>query len=427
MILKNPEKTIPLPRVRATKLLRIVLGIQGLFVTGIALAEEGLVLDVRPTKRVPRCGDCGKRGEEYGAPRSRVWRHLDLGGMKTLLRYAIRSVSCTTCGVRVEEVPWAHSGSRFTMEFENQVAYLAQRCDKSSVAEQMRVTWRTVGRIAMRVVEDAGLLSPERLDGLKHIGIDELSYRKHHKYITVVTDHVGGRVVWAGEGKSASAVAAFFKVLGPERSKEIETVTLDLSSAFIKGVRENAPFAELVFDRFHVQRLVQDALDEVRRSLVREAASKEERAALKNTRWPLLKNAENLSRVEKGTLQQLRKDNEPLIRAYELKEALRFALECRTVRKARHLFNEWTDWAARSRLAPFVRVGKTIRKHLEGILEYVRTGFSNGRVEGLNSKARTITRRTYGLHSASALIALLHLCCGGLDLKPSHYSPHFAQ
>jgi len=279
----------------------------------------------------------------------------------------------------------------------------------------------------MRVIDAVGMLSPERLDGLKHIGIDELSYRKHHHYVTVVTDHVSGRVVWAGEGKSSDSVAEFFKALGPQRSKAIETVTLDLSAAFAKGVRENAPNATMIFDRFHVQRLVHDALDEVRRSLVRDAEPGQERAALKHTRWALQKNPENLTHVEKGTLQKLRKHNEPLIRAYELKEALRLALECRTVPNARHLLYEWLDWAARARLKPFVRVAKTIRKHLHGILEYIRTGFSNGRAEGINGKIRTITRRSYGLHSAGALIALLHLCCGGLDLYPWHHYPDLAR
>lgn len=426
VIREFPEKTIPLTRVRTTKVLRMLLGIQGIFVTGVSLGEGSLVLDVRPTKRKPRCSECGRRRATSGVGRERMWRHLDLGGIKTKLRYSIRQVKCPQCGVRVERVPWARPGSRFTLLFENQVAYLAQRCDTTTVAEQMRTTWRSVGRICMRVVESAGLLSPERLDGLTHIGIDELSYRKHHQYITVVTDHATGRVVWAGEGKSSESVAAFFSELGPERAKKIEYVTLDLSAAFAKGVRENAPNAKLVFDRFHVQRLVHRALDEVRRSLVRQADSPEQRAPLKKTRWPLQKNPCNLTTTEKGTLQRLRKQNEPLIRAYDLKEGLRIALEITVVPIAEHLLHEWINWAARSRLAPFVRAAKTIRKHLDGILEYIRTGLSNGPSEALNGKIRTITRRTFGLHSATSLIALLYLCCSGLLLYPSHYWVDFA-
>lgn len=422
---ENPEKTIPLTRARPTKILRMAIGIKGIFITGIELAEGNLVLDVRPTKRKARCCECGRSRQETGVVRERQWRLLDLWGVKTTLRYAIRQVKCPECGIRVEQVPWARPGSRFTLLFENQVAYLAQRCDLTTVAQQMRTTWRSVSKICSRVVEAAGLLSPERFDGLTHIGIDELSYRKHHEYITIVTNHASGKVIWAGEGKSSESVAAFFRELGPERAKKIESVTLDLSAAFAKGVRENAPNAKLIFDRFHVQRLAHRALDEVRRSLVREADS-EERASLKKTRWPLQKNPCNLTSIEKGTLQRLRKQNEPLIRAYDLKEGLRLALEAPFVAVAKHLLREWNNWALRSRLAPFVRVAKTIRKHLDGILEYVRTGLSNGPSEALNGKARTITRRAFGMHSASSLISLLYLCCCGLQLFPSHYWIDFA-
>ena len=268
MILKNPEKIIPLPHVRGTTLLRTLLGIQRVYVTNISMGTEGLVLDVRPSTRVPRCGDCGRVVREIHDRRQRAWRHLDLAGMKAFLRYTMRRVCCPKCSVRVEQVPWAESGSRFTKAFENQVAYLAQRCDKTTITRLMRVTWRTVGDIVQRVVVKAGLLSPARFDGLRHIGVDELSYRKHHKYITIVTDHVSGRIVWVGKGKSSETVGMFFKALGTERSAKIESVTLDLSAAFIKGVTENAPQAKMIFDRFHIQRLVHNALDEVRRGLV---------------------------------------------------------------------------------------------------------------------------------------------------------------
>lgn len=424
MILKSSKELTPLPHVRGTTLLRMLLGIQGVYVTKVSLGGEGMVLDVRPSTRVPRCGDCGRRVQAIHDRRERMWRHLDLGGMRAWLRYTIRRVCCPECGVRVEQVPWAESGSRFSKPFENQVAYLAQRCDKTTVTRLMRITWRTVGDIVKRVVVKAGLLSPERFDGLTHIGIDELSYRKHHKYITVVTDHVSGRVVWAGKGKSSETVAMFFKALGPERAAKIECVTLDLSSAFIKGVRENAPQATMIFDRFHVQRLVHNALDEVRRDLARGAETKAERDAVKGTRWALQKNAENLNAVEKGKLQELRQNNAPLIRAYELKESLRSILDNSVGTVARHLLNEWLDWASRSRLKPFVKAGRTIRKHIEGVLEYIHSGLTNSLAEGLNGKTRTITRRSYGFHEAGSLIAMLYLCCGGMDLEPSHLLPH---
>lgn len=408
---------------RATSVIRTILGFQHSFVTGVHFDETALVIDVAPTYKRPRCSCCRRKVKGSHDRRERTWRHLDLGGMMTLIRYAIRRVDCPKCGVKVEDVPWAAPGSRFTKPFENQVAFLAQRCDLTTVATLMRVAWRSVGEIAGRVVERGGLTAPARLEGLTVIGIDELSYRKHHKFVTIVTDHIRGVVVWSSEGKSAETAGKFFAELGPERCAQLTAVTLDMSAAFIKAIRQWAPTAKLVFDRFHVQRLAHDALDEVRRSLLREA-EEEERKEIKGTRWTLQKNPWSLDADEKKTLQQIRARNEPLSRAYELKESLRGILDRRQVHVARAKLEEWTDWASRSHLAPFVRVAKTIRKHMDGILEYVRTRLNNGLAEGINNKVRAITKRAFGFHDATSLISMLFLCCGGLHLNPSHLAPN---
>ena len=324
--------------------------------------------------------------------------------------------------VTVEHVPWAQSGSRFTSPFENQVAYLAQKCDQTTVTKLMRVAWRSVGRIVRDVVHGQRAAGPDRLDGLSIIGIDELHVGKRSGFITLITDHQRGRIVWGGPGKSSKAVKAFFEELGPERSKGITHVTLDMSAAYIKGVREAVPDAKIVFDRFHVQRLVHDAVDEVRRELVRVAEEADEKTAIKGTRTPLQKNPWNLSRFEKDKLSALKHSNSPLYRAYLLKETMLAILDRRQINVARSKLKEWLSWAARSRLEPLKKLAGTIRKHTDGILEYVRTGLSNGRVEGFNGKARTITRRAFGLASTSSLIAMLFLCCGGIHLQPSHVS-----
>src|SRR5688572_5167270 len=197
-----------------------------------------------------------------------------------------------------------------------------------------------------------------------------------------------------------------------------------MSAAFISAVEEGAPNAKRIFDRFHVQRLAHDALDEVRRELVREKDDEVERKALKGTRWALQKNPWNLDADEKKTLQEIRAHNEPLYRAYELKESLAGILDRRQVNVARVKLCEWTDWASRSQLAPFVRIAKTIRKYTEGILEYIRTGFNNGRAEGINNKVRAVTKRAFGFHDATNLIGMILLCCGGLHLEPSHVPPY---
>ena len=343
--------------------------------------------------------------------------------MKLRLRYDIRRVNCRDCGVVIESVPWAEVGSWFTREFEEQVAYLAQRCDKTTVSQLMRIAWTTVGDIAQRVVRRHRKADP--LDGLTYIGVDELSYRKRHKYLTVVVDHKRKAIVWAREGKDSETLKEFFDELGPERTAKLKAVTLDMSKAYIKAVTEAAPHAELIFDRYHVQKLAHDALDEVRRESMRELASDAPaaRQALKGTRWSLHKNPWNLSSIDTRKLTELQRSNKPIYRAYLLKESLLEILDSSALLVCRRKLQEWMSWAARSRLNPFKRLARTVRQHEEGILAYIRTRFSNARVEGINRKIRVITRRAYGFHSASNLIAMLFLCCAGIQLTPAHRYP----
>lgn len=406
---------------RAQSLLHTLLGLEDTRVLNLDFDADGLVVDVAPRWRKPRCAECGTPGSGYDRDEGRQWRHLDLGGVMLHLRYAIRRVNCRSCGVKVEQVPWAETSSKFTRAFEDQVGYLAQRCDKTTISDFMRIAWGTVGAIIQRVVTRHG--NVHLLDELTHIGVDELSYRRHHEYVTVVVDHNRGHVVWAHPGKNADTLTAFFNELGPERCAQIKAVTIDMSAAYIKAVTECAPEAEIVFDRFHVQRLAQDAVDEVRRDEARAATTDEERKQVKQSRWATLKSFWKLSLQDSARLAELQRDNKRLYRAYLLKESLVHILGCGSEWLAKQTLEQWIGWARRSRLAPFQRVAATIRDHAAGILAYVRSGLSNGRTEGLNGKARTITRRAYGFHSAHGLIALLKLCCGGIRLRPVHHWP----
>lgn len=406
---------------RLKSLLHQLLGLEYTRVTDCSLADDGLVIDVAPTWRKPRCSSCGYTCRGYDRAKDRKWRHLDAAGMKLYLRYRTRRVDCVRCGVTVEHLPWADVGAWFTRPFEDHVGYLAQRSDKTMVSSLMRVAWTTVGDIIQRVVHRHQRV--DLLDGLTHIGVDELSYRKHHEYVTVVVDHIRGNIIWAHKGKNADTLKAFFAELGTERIAKLKAVTIDMSGAYIKAVTEAAPKAKLVFDRFHVQRLAHEALDEVRRAEVRQATTKDGRSALKRTRWALQKNPWNMTALESEKLTKLPRANKRLFRAYLLKEAIAGILDGKQVHVARRKLGEWTSWAARSRLDPFRKLAKTVRRYEEGILAYISTRLSNGRTEALNGKARTITRRAYGLHSASALIALLKLCCSGIALKPIMLRP----
>jgi len=409
---------------RTSTLLRVILGIQHLVVRGFDIDDQGLVVDVAPRTRIGRCGECGGLARRVKDRRTRRWRHLDLAGMTLHLRYSIRRVHCERCGaVKTEQVPWAAHGGNFTYAFEERTAFLAQQCSQTAVHKLHRVAWRTVGGIVSRVVGRTLGDRDERLDGLKHIGIDELSYRRHHEYITVVVDHEQGKVVWSSKGKSAETLRAFFKDLGPERRAAIETVTIDMSQAYISAVREMVPHARLVFDRFHVQRLVQDALDETRRDEVREAENERERKGLKGTRWALLKAPWNLTNDDIQTLDELEQANRSIFRGHLLKESFAAILDGRQINVARGRLETWIEDAKASGLEHFARTARTIERYLDGILEYVRTGLNNGRTEGLNGKIRTITRRSFGFHSASALIAMIFLCCGRVHVTPAFSAP----
>jgi len=362
---KNREENV-----RVTKLARILIGIASLFVTGVYLEEVCVVLPVKPSWRLPRCSRCGRICPGYDHSHEPVrWVHLGIGTMRLILEYAPRRVACPDCGVRVELIPWARPGSRFTRPFEEMTAYLAQITNKTEVARMMGISWRTVGNIVERVVAEK--LDPKRLDGLRRIGVDEFSYRKRHNYITTVVDHDRHRIVWAAEGKSSESLEAFFDELGEKRAKEIEIVTIDMSAAFIKSINTKVPGAQIVFDLFHVLKLASDAVDEVRRAKVRqlkELDDPEETTAIKKSKYALLKNPWDLSSKEWDKLAAIQKHNAPLYRAYLLKESLAAVFEETNRNDAARELNRWLAWASRSRLKPFVKTARTVRKYKDGIL-----------------------------------------------------------
>jgi transposase len=401
---------------RISTVFRKLLAVTAMVVRAVLVKGDEVVVAVSPLWRRPRCGECGKIGPIYDTCGERTWRHLALGRSPFLLRYAPRRVGCRTCGVRVEQVPWAAQGSRFTRDFEELAAYLAQRMDKTAVTKLLGISWRTVGAIVERIVAER--LDPARLDGLTIIGVDELSFRRNHNYVTVVVDHLRSRVIWVGEGKSSEALGAFFTALGPERAKQLTHVTMDMSAAFIDAVNTHAPQAQKVFDRFHVQKLASQAVDEVRRAEVRAVAGTDEAKTLKHSRWALLKNPWNLLQRQGEKLAEVQRTNKRLYRAYLLKESLAQGLDYRQVGRAERHFDKWIAWAKRSKLKPFIKLAGTIKRLKDGILAYVETGLSNGFTEGMNNKSRLITRRAYGFHGAQALAAMIHLCCGGITLDP---------
>ena len=232
------------------------------------------------------CPHCGfsKRGRESRSIRR--WRHIGLWGNEAWLEGEIRRLRCKKCETVVTEaVPCARHDSDFTKSFEDAVALLAQQTSKTAVAVLTGISWATVGNIAERVVAEH--LDPDRFCGIKRIAVNEISFRKRHRYLTVVTDHDSRKVIWVAEGKSSEVLKRFFTEIGADACEAIEIATIDMSAAYRKAILEGLPNAKIVFDHFHVAKLANEALSEVRRELVRNAETVQQRKAIKGTMWPL--------------------------------------------------------------------------------------------------------------------------------------------
>jgi len=401
-----------------------LLRLDGIWVRRVQFNADRVVVSVALRRRRLRCPLC-----EFSTPHRHnrqqvesVWRHLDLGIWRLELRAQLRRLECPEHGVRVEGVPFARHASGFTRDFEQLVAWLATRTDKTTIKRMVRVDWDTVGRIIARVCADE--LDPHRLHNLFEIGIDEVSWRKQHRYLTLVADHIHGQIVWGVEGNSQAAADRFFKDLGKSRSHAVEVISLDMGPGYAKSAREHAPQAIIAIDPYHVVALGNRALDEVRRAYwneLRRTGDKTAARRFKDARWSLLKAPKNLSEKQAATLRRLKASGGEVWRAYTLKEALRaiFAPSL-TIEDVTVLIDRFISKAARSRLEPFVRLSQTIRKHRAGILQAIRLGINQGRTEALNNKVRLITRRAYGFHSANAALALVMLTCGPITLQPPH-------
>jgi transposase len=326
-----------------------------------------------------------------------------------------RRVRCPEHGVVVAAVPWARHRSSFTRAFEDQAAWLVVRTDKTTLSSLLRIAWRTVGAIIERVsAERAKLLDP--LAELHRIGVDEISYRKGHRYLTIVVDHDSGRLVWAMPGRDAQTLEQFFDALGPERCGKIQLVSADAASWIKTVVAARCPSATLCLDPFHIVQWATDALDQVRRDVwneLRRSGAEELAKSLKNSRYALWKNPEDLTDLQSAKLADIQRTNQPLYRAYLMKEQLREVFKMKGW-LGLVMLDKWISWAQRSRLAPFVKLAKSIRKHRYDIQSALLHGLSNARLEAANTKLRLLHRLAFGFHSPRPLIALAMLKLGGL-------------
>ena len=420
------------------RLWRGLLGLENAVVEGVEFDEdEGvLVASVRPSKgKRNRCGQCPRRCPSYDAGSGRRrWRALDLGSVQVFVEADAPRVTCRDHGVVVASVPWARHDAGHTRAFDEQVAWLATKTSKTAVTELMRVAWRTVGSIIARVWDDTeGLF--DRFADLTRIGIDEISYKKGHKYLTVVVDHGSGRLVWAAPGRDTATLTAFAGALGEDRCALITHVSADGASWIANAVRGTCPNAILCADPFHIVKWATDALDTVRRQTwteVRKQAKANDAkrprgrprsdaparpdtanaTGIKRCRYALLRNPDTLSCKQVIQLDWVVRTHPDLARAYYLKEGLRMIFKL-PLDEATEALDKWISWARRSRIDAFVKLQRSIVNHRDAILASIEHGLSNGRIESMNTKIRLITRIAFGFASPDALIALAMLSLGG--------------
>ena len=407
---------------RVTTAFNRLLALQGARVIDVLFGPAGVTVRVALRRRRAACSGCGQVCRQVHDRAWRRWRHLDLAGNHCLIEYELRRVRCLDCGVRVEAVPWARPKARHTRDFEDLVAFCAQQMAKEPITRLLRIGWDTVGAIVERGIADH--LDADRLARLVMIGVDELSYRRGQRYLTQVCDHHTGAIVWARPGRDAATLQAFFAELGDRRAS-IRAISIDMNGGYEKAIRAqiaaDPDFApEVCIDPFHVVQLAQRAVDDVRRAEWNTAGKSKTGHGrwVKSVRWSLLKAPERQTIGQLAALHEVSQANRRLYRAFLLKEELRllYHLEDRSLAET-HL-NAWLAWASRSKLRPFVKLARTIRRYRDGILAAIRLGLSNSRMEALNSKVRLLSHRSFGFHGPQPLIALIYLCCTGLIIDP---------
>ena len=343
---------------------------------------------------------------------------MDVGVVQAFLEADAPRVKCPVHGVIVAAVPWARHDAGHSRAFDDMAAWLVRFTSKSAVGDLLRVAWRTVGAIVTRVMADADEAAGDRLAGVRRIGIDEVSYRRGHKYLTLVVDHDTGHLLWIKPGRDKKTLSEFFDLLGPDRCARIELVSADGADWIADVVGLRCPQAKLCMDPFHVVVWAQDALDLVRREVwntARRNGSAVEARQIRDTRFVLWKNPGDLTSKQQVKLEWIKDTNTPLYEAYLLKEQLREVFAPGGPERA-HILDAWLDMAAASDLAPFSRLAERIARYRNDIIHTLTYQLSNARVESINTKIRLLTRIAFGFTSPDALIALVRLHLGGYNL-----------
>jgi transposase len=371
-----------------------------------------LDIEIRPRKnRQPVCSKCGQRSPGYDTQSARRFEFVPLWGIAVFFLYAMRRVNCPTCGVKVERVPWATGKNHLTTTYAWFLARWARRLSWKEVSQVFQTSWDNVFRSVKMAV--AWGLDHRTLDNVTAIGIDEIAWKKGHKYLTLVYQIDVGckRLLWIGKERTQKTLRQFFKEFGQERTAQLRFICSDMWQPYLRIVSEVAKQALHIIDRFHVMTHFGKAIDKVRATEARELKAKGQEPVLTGSRWCLLKRPENLTNKQTVKLKELLAINLKSVRAYLLKEDFQHFWRYKTAGWAARFLDEWCRRTMRSRLVPMKKIAKMLRTHRELLLNWFRTKgqVALGAVEGFNNKAKVTSRKAYGFRSFEVLkIALYH-------------------
>ncbi|MGE0528480.1 MAG: ISL3 family transposase [Bdellovibrionales bacterium] len=380
--------------------------------------EEKLVeIDVQwPPDHHVECPECGRSCAIKDHREERRWRHLDIMQFQTIIKSRVPRSECPEHGVKTINVPWAGPNSRFTLLFER-LAIDVMRAAKSlkEAAGLLGLSWDQVHHIQSRAVERG--LARRELDEIKNVGIDEKSFLKGHKYASLMVDIDGERILDVVEGRTLEAANSLWQKLPEEIRTGVDAVAMDMWDAFITSTKTHAPQADIVHDKFHISKYLNEAVDKVRRA-EHKAFMKEDNETLKGAKYLFLKNPENMTDIEKERFKTLRMDKLKAGRAWSIKEMFSEFWTYSYQASAEKFFQKWYWWATHSRLKPMSDVAKLMKRHLPNILTYLRHLITNAMMEGFNSKIQTIKANARGYRNfANYRIAILFYC-GKLELYP---------
>jgi transposase len=369
-------------------------------------------IDIRPrcgTK--PVCSGCHQPGPGYDHLGVRHFEFVPLWGFLVHFVYRMRRVDCKTCGVRVEEIPWATGKHQLTKAYMLFLAHWARMLSWQETANAFRTSWEKVCQAVEYVV--AWGLEHRDIGAIQAIGVDEIQYGRGHNYLTLVYQIEQGciRLLWIGKDRTVESFEQFFNLIGKTISDGIQFVCSDMWKPYLRVIRERCANAVHILDRFHIVAKMNDALDDVRAAEARRLIQDGYQPVLKKTRWCVLKRKANLTTTQRFRLRELLSYNLKTVRAYLLKEDFQQLWDYNSPTWAAKFLDDWCSQVMRSRIEPMKKVAKTLRGHRELILNYFRAKkmFSSGIVEGLNNKAKVTMRKAYGFRTFRiAEIALYH-------------------